>query len=293
MSSVFEVGGLLVSTSMLAFVLFFLMSPWAVGRLAKVGKGDAAMLGRIAERSILLGVIVARVAFIAEYPDAYRANPVSALFLWQSGFVLWAGVVAGITYIGWRLAHAKLPARDGAIMAGGMLPPFFAYVLVISTLGMFTSAEQLRPGASAPPLQLVDMQEHPRTLSGLRGRPVILNFWATWCYACRREMPLLNETYAKWKSRGLRVVGVDLAEPVDQIEQFLAATPVSYDIWKDQVRSGTTQGPSETQRYYGLTGSVGLPTTVFIDAQGIVRSVKIGELTPAVLATELPAIGLR
>ena len=112
-------------------------------------------------------------------------------------------------------------------------------------------------------------------LAGYRGGPLLLNFWATWCAPCVREMPLLDRFHRTWSDRGWHVVGiaVDRLEPV---QAFLNRTPVSYPI----ALAGFAG--SELSRQLGNDVG-GLPYTVLFDAAGRVRQRKAGELNESEL----------
>lgn len=291
MPSALDIGGLLIDTTKLAFVIFAFSSAWLVGFLARRARMDKVVLMRIAERSLVVGVIAARVAFAAEYPSAYRADPINILYFWQPGYELWAGLAGGAVFSAWRIMRSDARARHGIVFVGGMLPPLAAFLFVISTLNQFTPAGRLRAGMEAPALDLVDLGGKPTSLAALCGSPVVLNIWATWCYACRQEMPLLNRTYQKWKASGLKLIGVDLAEPASRVRLFLKQVPVSYPIWLDPQRQEASSSP--TTALFERTGGAGLPTTIFIDKKGIVRSIGVGELVPATLVVELGRIGVR
>lgn len=289
MPPVFEIGGFLISTSTLSFIVFLFVSPWLAGWLGRRYGSAETRLGHKAEHAIFLGVIGARAGFVVEHFEIYRADPGSALYFWQPGYLLWAGVAVAVIFLGWSISRATAPKLDAVILTTALVPPFVVFIAIMSTYNQFMSGDRLRAGLVAPPLELVDINGGTKSLADLRGKPVILNFWATWCYACRQEMPLLNSTYNRWKSDELRIVGVDLGETASQIESFLRDTPVTYDIWKD---NPDAMPPSATERYFARTGGVGLPTTIFIDRRGVIQSMQIGELTPASLSADLPAIGL-
>ncbi len=104
-------------------------------------------------------------------------------------------------------------------------------------------------------------------LSDFRGRPVVLNFWATWCHPCRQEMPQFVNAYDKYKDKGLVVIGLDLQEGPALIQPFAQDYGIDYPILVD--RTG------QVGDKYRL---LGLPTTVFIDANGIIQSIYSGPL---------------
>lgn len=292
MPPVLEFSGLLVGTAKLAFVLFALLSIWSVGRLGRSFGANDAFLSRTAERAILAAIIGARVAFVAENPSVYRPVPFSTLYFWQPGYVVWAGLAAGAVYLGLAIASRGAWRSNLAILATGILLPLALYLIAIATSGQFLGPNRLRVGQLAPPLALVDLNGDSVSLKALRGHPVIINVWATWCYACRQEMPLLSRTYQKYRGSGLELVGVDLAEPGSRIQAFLDQIPVSYPIWLDPPSSTGQAAPSPTTAFFARAGGVGLPTTIFISKRGIIRSISIGELTRPALAIELPKLNV-
>ena len=106
-------------------------------------------------------------------------------------------------------------------------------------------------------------------LSAFRGRPLVLNFWATWCPPCVREMPDLDRFQREFGPQGWQVVGLAL-DHAEAVRQFLARTPVRYAIG--------LAGPAgaELGRRLG-NAKGGLPFTVVFDAQGRITHRKLGE----------------
>src|SRR5437763_5019702 len=96
------------------------------------------------------------------------------------------------------------------------------------------------------------------SLAALRGKVVLLNFWATWCVPCRKEMPALEALYQRYKDRGLEVVAISLDKlPAAPVEAFVKQMDVTYRVALD---------PSwATARTYGVRG---LPATFLIDRAG-------------------------
>ena len=120
-------------------------------------------------------------------------------------------------------------------------------------------------GALAPDFLLERLDGGELRLSDFRGQPVVLNFWATWCAPCRKEMPQFVEAYHRLKDQGLVVIGLNLQEGKSIVEPFARDFGMDFPIAID--RDG------EVGDEYRL---LGLPTTFFIDREGVVRSVFTG-----------------
>jgi thiol-disulfide isomerase/thioredoxin len=110
-------------------------------------------------------------------------------------------------------------------------------------------------------------ENQPVTLSELRGQVVVINFWASWCPPCREEMPTLERIYQTYRDRGLVILGINATyqdSPASALA-FIAEQDLSFPMLMDD--RGTVS------RRYLLRG---LPSTYFVDRQGIIRSVVIG-----------------
>jgi thiol-disulfide isomerase/thioredoxin len=105
-----------------------------------------------------------------------------------------------------------------------------------------------------------------------QGRPLVINFWATWCTPCIEEMPLIDSFFRENKDKGWQVLGLAIDQP-SRVRQFLSQFPVSYKIGLAGL-TGTELGKT-------LGNEVGgLPFTVVLDAQGRLIQRKVGKLTP-------------
>jgi cytochrome c biogenesis protein CcmG/thiol:disulfide interchange protein DsbE len=94
-------------------------------------------------------------------------------------------------------------------------------------------------------------------LSSLRGKAVVVNFWASWCEPCKEEAPVLEAAWRKYRSRGLVVVGIDAQDFERDARRFMRKYGMTYPVVHD--------GPGETLGDFGLTG---FPETFFVDRRG-------------------------
>ncbi len=132
-----------------------------------------------------------------------------------------------------------------------------------------TPAPQKQTYTAAPDVQFTKLDGSPFRLQDLRGRVVVLNFWATWCIPCRSEIPSLSAMQKDLDAQGLSIIGVSYDDTADLIQEFQKDIPQSYQI----VLGGREVGSQ-------LPASP-LPTTYIIDRQGRIRDKLIGERTRA------------
>jgi cytochrome c biogenesis protein CcmG/thiol:disulfide interchange protein DsbE len=109
-------------------------------------------------------------------------------------------------------------------------------------------------------------------LSSLRGKTVVLNFWASWCLPCKKEAPLLERAWQKWRARGVVVVGVDANDFASDGRRFMRRYKITYPVVHD--------GPGNWLDDYGLTG---FPETFFVRPDGRIVAWKEGQLHAAEL----------
>ena len=116
------------------------------------------------------------------------------------------------------------------------------------------------------------------TLSALRGKPVYLNFFATWCGPCNEEAPYINDFQKTDAARGLQIVGVDELESKTKAQQFIDKYKLVYPAVVDD-------GALQTQ--YAVNG---LPVHVFIDRSGTIKKIVVGEMSRSEIASALQTI---
>lgn len=124
-----------------------------------------------------------------------------------------------------------------------------------------------RIGAIAPDFEWNAPDGRTLRLSDLRGKVVVINFWATWCQPCREEMPALQRVAGSQPD--VVILEVDLEEPGDKVRSFLD------QLGLDRLQPLLDTDTKTTARYGALT----IPTTFFIDKQGVIRHLRIGQMT--------------
>ncbi len=132
-----------------------------------------------------------------------------------------------------------------------------------STPALTQGAPQV--GALAPDFTLRGLDQKNVRLSQLRGKPVMVNFWATWCGPCSAEMPNIEKVYEKYPNGDFAVLAVNQGEYADQVSGYADLYHLHFPILLDE--------KAQVARVYRVQA---LPTTVFIDRDGIVREIHIG-----------------
>lgn len=133
------------------------------------------------------------------------------------------------------------------------------------TAGCSGSTQGPEIGKLAPDFQLSNLDGQVVSLGDFRGKPVLLNFWASWCSPCRYEMPFLQEIYQAWSGKGLVVLAVDLQENPSRVKEFVEEFGLSFPVL---LATG-----QEVPLAYNIRG---IPATFFIDKNGIIQDMKIG-----------------
>ena len=140
--------------------------------------------------------------------------------------------------------------------------------LVILTAVMSTATWAAGDGGPAPDFTLTTQDGQTVSLSDLRGQVVMINFWATWCGPCRKEMPLLDAIYQRYNRLGFTLLGVNVEEDPSGADEYLAETPVSFPILYDRSNS--------VSKLYDVNA---MPSTVIVDREGNVRFLHKGYQT--------------
>jgi cytochrome c biogenesis protein CcmG, thiol:disulfide interchange protein DsbE len=179
-----------------------------------------------------------------------------------------------------RRPLARLLAQPRTVLAGlGLL---VAVVVLIGatqpggapdTASLATGPEI---GLRAPDFSLAALDGAPRQLSGLRGQVVLINFWATWCPPCRAEMPAIEAAYERYRGQGFTVLAVTADANPAGVAAFTQEHALTFPALLDQ--DGAVHAT-----YFAR----GLPSSFFIDRQGVVRAIHRGQMTEDVVADEV------
>ena len=138
-----------------------------------------------------------------------------------------------------------------------------AMLLVLGpTVDVFAVNSHIQPVAkpyAAHPIQLKDLDDKIVRLSDFKGKTVIINFWATWCPPCRKELPSMQDTYTAFKDRNLVILGINVGENWETIAPFIAPYKLEFPILMDTDSSELTKWKA-----------IGLPSSFVINGKGMV-----------------------
>ncbi len=129
--------------------------------------------------------------------------------------------------------------------------------LVILMAAVIISGFLAYAATKAPDFKLTDTQGKQITLSGLKGKVVVLNFWATWCPPCKAEIPDFVKTYEKYKNKGLVIISVAVNSKINDVKEFVKQYKITYPV---------AMSDNNIEQVYG--GINAIPTTFIIDKQG-------------------------
>ncbi|MBJ3775896.1 TlpA disulfide reductase family protein [Acuticoccus mangrovi] len=255
-----QLGPLLFAGDRLAAVV------GVIGFLAAAALLSALLDRRLAgwaTTALLVGVVAARIGHVALHAATFATEPLRALMVWQGGFSLPAGLLGVALYT--LLAQRTTRARLGAVAAVG------GGLLAWTGAAVFVAPQPI----AAPTMPITTLGDAPLRIADLAGRPVVVNLWATWCPPCRREMPLLTEAAAARTDVGF--VLANQGEGASAVRAFLAAAglPAAH-VAIDRFRT--------LSRHYGVKG---YPTTLFLNPDGTLRAVHVGEISREALGAAL------
>ena len=217
--------------------------------------------------TLLVGLVVARLGFVWEFRSAYLASPLDILDIRDGGWSPTAGFVAA-----WAFALSRkgqIPAFQKALRSALMTGTVF-WVIGAGVLSVRPDA-----GQALPALSFTSLEGRPMGLAEFKGKPTVVNLWATWCPPCVREMPMLHQ--AQVDRPGVNFVFLNQGESAEKVRAWLQARNLPMrNVLLDERRQA---GAAFKQQ--------ALPTTLFFDADGRLVGMRIGELSAATLSERL------
>jgi len=151
--------------------------------------------------------------------------------------------------------------------------------LVIVGCGLLDFESNPQVNQPAPDFTLVTLGGKDIQLSQFRGKPVLVNFWATWCQPCIEEMQLIQNRFEK-HFPDLAVLAIEDGSSTREVSKIASNNQTTFLILR---------GTEDVLREYGVQA---LPTTFLIDAEGVIRSAYVGSFTPNSLDAELKKVGI-
>jgi thiol-disulfide isomerase/thioredoxin len=147
--------------------------------------------------------------------------------------------------------------------------------IAASTADLASTADPALAPAHPVPLRLPDFSLHdlagkPTPISAWAGKSLVINFWATWCAPCRREIPLLKSISADWAARDLKVIGIAV-DYRDKVQEFAGQFKMDYPVLVGE------QDALDVAAKFGMDAPA-FPFTVFTDRRGEVVALFVGEL---------------
>ncbi|MFA9459917.1 redoxin family protein [Thiohalorhabdus methylotrophus] len=251
-------------------VLIALATGAALAAAGLAAREPSQRAGPLLLHALLVGVIMARVAFVlGSYPQ-YQGDWFAMLDMRDGGFLALPGAVSGAAYLGWWFWRAPSKRRP---LAMGILVGSLVWGV---TAGSIATIESTSRGL--PQSQLATLEGDPAHLGEFRGKPMVVNLWASWCPPCRREMPLLEQ--AQDRRDGISFVFVNQGEGLKAVGSYLNREGLELDnVLLDRARAVGAE-----------VGANGLPTTLFYNRAGHLVDAHTGMLSEATLHRGLKRI---
>jgi thiol-disulfide isomerase/thioredoxin len=226
--------------------------------------------GPVLWKMILAGFVAARAVFVLRHHDLFSARPWTAFDFRDGGFDAGAGLLVAC------VIGAELTRRHAALRKPLLASSLAGVAIWLG--GTLVLQAFAPPHAPLPELSVRRLDGSELPLRAFQGKPLVVNLWATWCPPCRREMPALGRMQASRPDVGF--VFVNQGESGAAVQAFLASQGLRME---NVVLDAAGQLGART-------GSVGFPTTLFYDAQGVLRFRHVGELSEATLSEKLAAL---
>lgn len=145
---------------------------------------------------------------------------------------------------------------------------FCSFLLILASSQLAAERpllKQLSGRSTAPEFELVDLEDKIHRLADYKGKPIVVNFWATWCPPCRKEMPSMNRAWKQLKEEGVEMIAINIGEHEADILAFQDEHPIDFQVLLDP--------QSESLESWRVKG---LPTTYIISPKGVVAYSAVG-----------------
>lgn len=203
-------------------------------------------------------------------PPKSRETPPQWRTIAQSAAIVAVVVALTLLLVG-RIRTAQQAVQGTHVASSGAAQSSITWALVGQGAPDFTIQTYTWRGAPNAVSQTIH-------LAALRGSPVVVNFWASWCDACRAEAPLLEQSWRQYQSRGVVFIGLDFDDDQPDAVAFLQQYGITY-----------LNGPDATEEIAVHYAVPGLPTTIFINRAGVIAGRHIGQLDQATLDQAIAA----
>lgn len=277
-SNALQLGPLLLPYALL-LVMASLGAAFFVGgqvarRAPQQGGGVPQQADTVLWQAALLGLAVARLAFVLQYRSDYLGAPLAVLDIRDGGWNAAAGFVAAWLY---ALARLRLRPALGRPVIAALFTGTAVFALGAAGLWLRPASQQQH----LPALALASVDGSRVHLHRYIGSPTVVNLWATWCPPCVREMPVLQQ--AQREHADVNFVFLNQGESAAHVQAWLAGRKLELNnVLIDEQRAASTalrQG--------------GYPTTLFFNRQGQLVSIRTGELSAATLRERLRLVSGR
>lgn len=267
MSGAFQLGPLLLPFA-LVLVVGSAAAAAAVGH--RLGRRTGVDVDTALWHVLLVGAVVARLAFVFEYRSLYFSAPLSILDIRDGGWDPTAGLVGAWFYGIYRQRKSRALARplNRAMIVG----------TVLFVIGSAALSLRLDTDRTLPDLSFETLDGRTVGLAQFAGKPTVVNLWATWCPPCAREMPMLRR--AQDEQADVNFIFLNQGESRAEIERWLRQEELPLrNVLLDERRRASAAFQQK-----------GYPTTLFFTSDGHLAAMRLGELSPATLAEKLRAL---
>ncbi len=288
MSDSIVFGPLLLPTQAVLLVVATAAALGVLGLLRDNGPGSRAGAETRLFIALAVGVLGARLGWIAQHWKVYAESPSALLAFRDGGYAPWIGLLVGMCAVAVFVlrvppsldlgSHAEAPLESQTLTLNRRqlwIPALVAALILVAGQFVLTVNARREP---MPSIEVLDLAGGRELLPAVQGRPQVINLWASWCAPCRREMPAFARVQAQRPD--VDFVYLNIGERVDEIAAFTRTLSVPLSpILRDP--------PGRVPLQLDVRG---YPTTLILDAEGRLLHRRSGELSEASLKALLPPV---